>query len=299
MNAVDIFCGAGGSSLGIERAGFKVEFALDVSKSKCRTFKANFPGTEVIRADALTFDSFPCADLYSFSPPCTEISTANTGKNKDIEKGLSLVRRSLEIIAKVKPKWWWIENVPYLTHFLKMKHYELNAADFGVPQIRRRVFFTNIPRPVQTHAEFPHDAHFFHEGPALKKWISVREALAIEEGSQGNGFNLQERHNSTPNRRSLDEHSYAVLTNRTNYLLAWNGPSKTITATEGKWAKGDRRRAGRIAGRALTPEECAVLQGFPKDFQFLGTKAERYLQIGDGVCPPVAEALARSAFKAE
>lgn len=329
MNCLVLFSGAGGASLGIKRAGFEIPLAVDIERDSCVSHRANFPETEVVQADLLQYDSFPKVDYVHASPPCTDLSTANTGSNKDIERGMKLVRRTCEIIEKLKPRWFSIENVPYLKHFLKWPSYELNAADYGVPQIRRRVFFTNIPRPPQTHAENPCDVSFFHEGPALKKWVSVKEALGIETGAQGKGFNLQERHNSIPNRRSIDEPSYAILTNQTNYLLAWKyaeyyagcrtrsldrpsptvttmnrggslgfmeEPSNTITAMEGKFAEGDRRRAGRKIGRKLEPEECAALQGFPPDFRFAGNKSSRYRQVGNAVPWQVSYAIAKQAY---
>ena len=79
-------------------------------------------------------------------------------------------------------------------------------------------------------------------------------------------------------------------------------PSFTITATENRYYGNEKtgingRRAGRMLGRQLTPEECAKLQGFPDTFKFIGNKSSRYRQIGNAVPPPVSYAIAKVAME--
>lgn len=357
--AAVFFSGAGGASLGIEKAGFKIVLAVDSNDRKvpcCESHKANFPETETIKADLENFDSIPVVDWAHFSPPCKLLSSANTS-TKNTKEGMKLVNRSVEIIQKVKPRFWSIENVPgEILNELHLPYYILDAADYGVPQNRRRVFFTNIPRPRPTHSEFGGSTL---DGRNLEKWISTGEALGIAPGSSLLGartisnkahspyfssdrpastvtsvpFSLMQEPNcSDGTKKALDKPSYTIRTSQNNGLiLAWKfsqeshldwrtrelsepsptincmnrggslclmeRPSYTITATEGKYALGDPRRAGRIVKRKFEPEECAILQGFPRDFIFKGNKSQRYEQIGNAVPPAVMEAIGKSAME--
>ena len=326
--ALVLFSGAGGASLGIEQAGFDIVMAVDSNFKGvpcCESHKANFPNCETVKADLETFDSFPRGiDLAWFSAPCKLLSYANTFSH-NVKEGMKLVNRSVEIIKEVKPRFWVIENVPGdIEKELKLPYYELDAADFGVPQNRRRVFFTNVPRPNPSHSR--HGNHTL-DGNHLKKWISVAESLNLESDV------LQHPNCSDGTKRTVELPSYTIRTRQNNGLLFWryanecyseprtreldepaptintmnrggslsillNRPSRTVTASEGEFGKTSTRFAGSLIGRKLTPEECAKLQGFPDSFIFKGNKSQRYEQIGNAVPPALARAICEEAARA-
>ncbi len=174
---VDLFCGAGGFSEGFRRAGFEVVLAVDREPRMLAAYRANHPGTEVWERDVLTMDpeELPDADVIIGSPPCQPFSTAN--HRKDPGRGMVLVDWMLGAVRAKGPRFWIIENVPpaakYLPGWIPVVKI-LNAADYGVPQTRRRCFAGDYPVPAPTHARLPHRTL---DGGTLEPWVTVRQAI--------------------------------------------------------------------------------------------------------------------------
>ena len=168
---VDLFCGAGGFSEGFQRAGFEVVFGIDNWKIACESFKANHPNAEVLCGDALKIEpnEIPNADVIIGGPPCPDFSVANA--KRDPKRGMLLVEWFLNVVEAKKPKFWVMENVPGVKRFLPKwipQVAVLNAANYGVPQTRKRCFAGDYPIPKPTNSK-----------QALKfgKWRTVREAI--------------------------------------------------------------------------------------------------------------------------
>jgi DNA (cytosine-5)-methyltransferase 1 len=240
---------------------------------------------------------------------------------------MRLVRWFLRVVEAKKPRFWVMENVPALArHYLPhVRHFILNAADYGVPQTRVRAFFGNFPCPPPTHSR---TGGVTLDGRILKRWVGVGEALGIDcvhyktghtkanfregrfrgpdqpshtvEGGGGLAF-LAWRHAKEfyrPRVRSLTEPSFTVVDlSGGGGRLTIHLPAHTVTATEYKYCPSDPRRGSRSLGRRLTVEECMVLQGFPPGYVILGTKQERYKQVGNAVPPPVARAIAEEMLR--
>lgn len=173
---LDIYCGAGGLSEGFKEAGFHIIEGIDNDMKPLTTFRENHKESNWLLKDVLKMhlDDFPPADVIVGGPPCPNFSVAN--KKRKPDKGMILIYRFLEIVAHNEPKFWVLENVPPLRHFLPkyLKFVILNAADYGVPQIRKRIFVGNFPIPEPTHSKKPHTTL---DGKQLKPWVSVREAI--------------------------------------------------------------------------------------------------------------------------
>lgn len=184
LRVLDLFCGAGGASWGLHQAGLKVVLGVDCWSVALETHKANLPDCEVMEADLGTLDplTLPKVDVVWGSPPCPNFSVAN--KKRDPKAGMVLVNRFLEIVDTLRPRFWVMENVPPVLDYLKIQGVRsavLNAADYGTPQIRRRAFVGRYPMPVPTHASA---ATGTLEGGFLPKWVTVREALSIQEAEE-------------------------------------------------------------------------------------------------------------------
>jgi DNA-cytosine methyltransferase len=161
---VDLFCGVGGFSLGLELNGGKCEFALDHDKHCINTFSKNhkiadeFILCEDIKSINLndTYSTLNDIDLVIGGPPCQGFSTA--GKYILDDPRNELVKYFINSIDIIQPKYFVMENVKGLTFFKKgqvvneiydefikigynIQHKVLLAADYGVPQLRERVFF--------------------------------------------------------------------------------------------------------------------------------------------------------------
>ena len=156
LSAVELCAGAGGQALGLHRAGFKHRALVEIDEHACATLKRNFPGTRIIRADLLKpFDAsrFKGVDLLAAGVPCPPFSVA--GKQLGAADERNLFPAVLNIIRDARPKAVMIENVegllkPRFNEYRSfiIEQFEalgyavsirlLDAADFGVPQRRRR-----------------------------------------------------------------------------------------------------------------------------------------------------------------
>ena len=178
-NFIDLFCGAGGLSLGFERAGFKCVGAIDISKACINTHKLNFPDCVSINTDISKINPGEFSkkignkniDLIIGGPPCPTFSTIGHAKIKSI-KGKNnlnftlfdddrnfLFKNYFSYIEHFKPNFFIMENVPnFITKYqgsifnqtkakieklgykiLNEDNLVFNAADYGVPQTRKRM----------------------------------------------------------------------------------------------------------------------------------------------------------------
>ena len=162
---IDLFAGAGGLSLGFKNAGFKVICAIEIDDWACDTYEKNHVGVKVIRKDISQipdgfFLKFKNISVIAGGPPCQGFSIAASNRRKKNDKRNSLYKEFLRVVKLVQPKVVLIENVKELEKFknehgkkilddiyetlsvqgYSVKHYLLNAKDFGVPQNRTRFF---------------------------------------------------------------------------------------------------------------------------------------------------------------
>lgn len=161
FSTIDLFCGAGGLSLGFKKAGFEILVGIDNDTSALETYKNNFKNAQSILCDLSKLDkkhitNFGHVDVLLGGPPCQGFSIA--GKRDSEDPRNLLVISYLEIMKELMPRVAVIENVPNIMSIGKGAFMEtiqnglgalgynvtickLNSADFGVPQTRKRVFF--------------------------------------------------------------------------------------------------------------------------------------------------------------
>jgi len=194
---VDLFCGAGGLSYGLELAGFDPVVAVDFDKNATATYKANHPKTTVLTADICTLDTEEIVkslngrevDLLAGGPSCQGYSTH--GKRDANDPRNFLFQHYLRIAKALRPKWILIENVQGLLTYNKGYFREeilsqlegmgyhaaakvLVTSEYGVPQIRKRIFF--VATRVNREITFPSPTHGIVE-KGLKPYATVGEAL--------------------------------------------------------------------------------------------------------------------------
>ena len=231
MRAIDLFCGAGGASLGLQTAGLYLVGSYDFNADACETHAANLPSCPVTCADLKAMDprDLPNAELWWCSPPCQPFSVA--GKRLGGDDPRDMFPWTLDAIAHRKPEWAMIENPPglmsqdsgrYFGRILdrleaagyRVEHRVLDAMWYGVPQFRKRVIIVatrsgaRFRWPEPTHGDPVWLAPMFDN---RKPWVTVRQALG------------------TP----------------------WDAPSFTVTAGEGKGAGPSDVRKKRKANAML------------------------------------------------
>ena len=218
-NFIDLFCGAGGFSLGFERAGFKCIGAIDISKACIDTHKLNFPNCFSLKGDISKIKpkDFKSkigdkkVDLIIGGPPCPTFSTIGHAKIRSVEikkdkkftlfddKRNFLFKKYFEYIDFFKPDYFVMENVPnFVTKYkgqifeqtkrrieklgykiVNEKNIIFNAADYGVPQLRKRMIIIgsrlkNIKYILPKIIFFPSDSLFSKKS---SNYVSVKEAI--------------------------------------------------------------------------------------------------------------------------
>ncbi|PEK02201.1 DNA cytosine methyltransferase [Bacillus wiedmannii] len=306
MKVISLFSGAGGMDLGFIQAGHEIIWANDLYEDAAETYKKNI-GNHIVLKDLKEVDTtnIPDGDIVIGGFPCQGFSVANMNRSVDDERN-TLYLEMLRVIQDKQPKFFVAENVKGILSLgkgavIKMicKDFEnagynvqyklLNAADYGVPQTRQRVFIVGVRKdldltysyPIPTHEESP-TFDLFNLN-ALQKWVTIGEALSdIPEPD--------EAHN-------LLNHVYS------QYRLKFNGyighrvtdpnkPSPTVTA------RGDNKGGAVINHhpknhRRLSVREVAIIQSFPLDYEFVGSTTSCYRQIGNAVPPLLAYYVAK------
>lgn len=330
---IDLFSGAGGFTRGFVDTGrFIPVLANDIDQSCAATYNRNFGhhcATRDIRElleDAAI--EFPKADVVIGGPPCQGFSLLNKQRIGDPRRGLWST--FMDVVERVEPKAWVMENVPELLSSLefveisrraKRLGYELvsailNAADYGVPQRRKRaiVFASRVGTPRLPEPEFRDPALPVENRQASRRsWKTVRSAIGrlpspvgtelridkvkppmdlhfgrkptrmslmryrcVPEG--GNRWDLERRRRDLTPRCWIKKKSGGTdLFGR----LWWDRPAFTIRTEFFKPEKG--RYLHPKEHRPITHREAARLQTFPDDFRFTGSKTEIAIQIGNAV----------------
>ena len=300
MNVVSLFSGAGGLDLGYVMAGHQIIWANDIDKDAVATYRRNI-GNHVVCDNISNVDStdIPNCDIVIGGFPCQGFSVANTKRSVRDERN-NLYRQLVRVISQKKPKFFVAENVKGLLSLAKGKVFEmilkdfmdlgynvsykvLNAADYGVPQLRQRVIIVGVRRDLSFEYSFPAPTHNMNGTENLFKWVSVQTALSDIPDPD------------TPNEIANHEYSKYKL-NFNGYLghrmLNPNKPAPTVTA------RGDDKGGVVIlphpnAQRRMSCRELATIQSFPLDYVFVGTRSSVYRQIGNAVPPLLGYALAK------
>lgn len=342
----DLFSGAGGFTQGLVQSGrFRSVFANDFNRWACETYNANFGPhciegdiNQILRRQLL----IPKVDVVVGGPPCQGFSLLNKKREGDPRK--ELWRAYMRFVERTEPTAFVMENVPELLKSLEFEEicrrarklgYRwsvgiLNAADYGVPQRRKRFIMiatrVGIPElPAATHAD-PNGGAPLIDG-RLPAWRTVRQAIGdlppkpigteirpeqgpplnlhfgrkpteksllryrcVPEG--GNRVDLQKR------RRDLTPNCWIKKKGGTDLFgrLWWDRPSFTIRTEFFKPEKG--RYLHPSEHRPITHREAARLMSFPDSFVFKGTKIEVAKQIGNAVpcslAQRIGEALAKT-----
>lgn len=301
MTSVEICAGAGGQSLGLERAGFEHEALVEIDDACCATLRANRPQWNVLHGDVTRFDgrSFHGVDLLAGGVPCPPFSVA--GKQLGAKDERDLFPEALRLTDEIRPRAVMLENVRgfldtdfdgyrkrLFGQFRKLGYKTdiklLHASDYGVPQLRPRVVIVALRSDDADHFAWPEKlstpaptvGNTLIDLMAANKW---RGAKAWAAGAQSIAPTIvggSKKHGGPDLGPSRARKAWAQL--------GVNGGTIADFAPERDFADVPK----------LTVRMVARIQGFPDDWHFTGRKTAAYRQVGNAFPPPVAEAVGRS-----
>lgn len=352
--AIDLFSGCGGVSCGLSLSGFTVKAAVEIDDKAAKTYLNYKPlshvnvlygknkgdickltGQQILHAAKLNPD-----DIYLLAgcPPCQNFSRQNpNNKNKSIDERKKLLFEFLRIILDIKPPFVLMENVPgikstinkpilddFLNHLnilYDVREGILNAADYGVPQLRKRYVLHAVRKDIslilqKNHlaCELPLPTHDANKKNGLLPWVTVREAIgdlpSISAGETYTGpiniynhrsaslsdINIQRIREIRANggsRKGLSSNLVLNCHKAKDSEIPYNGhtdvygimdpekPSPTMTCGCLCYSKG--RYGHYEQDRAISVREAARLQTFPDDFVFADSLTESAKQIGNAV----------------
>jgi DNA (cytosine-5)-methyltransferase 1 len=339
---IDLFCGAGGLSYGLQKAGFDVLLAADNNQAALETYRDNFShGAK--RIDLMAGTALPRSMVVVGGPPCQGFSSAGMRRTGDVRN--NLVSRFAEIVAALRPTAFVFENVegfltaeggmrviellsPLLQAGYRIHLRKINAANYGIPQHRKRVIAIgglgwdpNFPAP--THTAFGAPGALLHARslpltPTLSEALKglpqptprppgapqghycrplvgtdLERAKALKPGMTMRDLPEELQHQSYK-RRAFRRVMDGTPTERRGGApaglrrLRSNEPSKAITG-------GARSEfIHPFENRTLTIRECARLQTFPDDFVFAGSPSDQAQLIGNAVPPLLAFVIAKT-----
>jgi len=317
---IDLFSGAGGLAEGFRQAGYRSVYAVEINKYAAETYRLNFDH-DVFVGPVEQLKRVPVrADVVIGGPPCQGFSPlGKMSPTKRHRQMNGLWRHFIRIVKQVSPRAFVIENVPELlksVEFVEIKRAAerlgytleagiLNAADFEVPQRRRRAFIIGLRGRRPTLPERSGRQVTVWDAisdlplrPTGKDWHigrsptskSIERYRCIPPG--GNRFNLMRERPDLSPRCWLEK-----PTGSTDVFgrLEWTKPALTIRTEFFKPEKG--RYLHPQADRPITHREAARLQTFPDSFIFHGSKIEVAKQIGNAVPPNLSRAVAESLRK--
>lgn len=308
LKTVALFAGCGGLDLGFENAGFEIIWANDNNNKIADTYRYNHKKTKLIIESIVDInsDDIPDCDIIIGGPPCQSWSLAGAMKGKEDSRG-QLFYEYVRIIKDKRPKAFVAENVKGIVSKAHINSFNeivdmfkecgytvtykvVNAKDYGVPQDRERVFIVGIRNDINNNYVFPNQTHDKGNYITLEKAIGDLRDNPGEwmEGSFSPIFMSRNR------RRSWNEVGFTVQASGRQTQIHPDSPEMEKVDKD-KWQfKNDSDRTI----RRMSVRECARIQTFPDDFEFLSSSLnENYKMIGNAVPVKLAEAIAKNLKK--
>jgi DNA (cytosine-5)-methyltransferase 1 len=317
---IDLFAGAGGLSLGLQRAGGRPVLAVELDQECVETYELNFPGSAAVAADVREFDWAGLkADVVVGGPPCQGFSSLGHRRADDPRNALTL--EMLRCTETVSPRALVVENVPrflqssqcaHLTARLREAGFAVrtgvvNCADYGVPQRRSRALLVAalrglpIPWPRPTHGAQGLPRHrtvadAFARLPSQPDGVNRHDAKEVSQTYLERFRSIGEGGARRQLPPDLELPCWREASGHNDVLgrLEWHKPATTVRTEFFRPEKG--RFLHPVEDRPITAREAARLQSFPDSFRF----PERHTlyslgrQIGNAVPPLLGEAIGRA-----
>lgn len=310
MKVVSLFSGCGGSDLGVigdfeylgkkyKKLPFEVIFANDIDRKALNTYEENFGVGHTVCQDIreIPTSDIPEHDLLIGGFPCQSFSTVNPTKDPFDERA-NLYKEMVRILKEKQPKFFIAENVKGFMTLKKGAIFKrvceefnncgynlsaqlLNAADYGVPQKRQRVFIIGVRKDLNKNYLFPEPTHSEDGRGDTIKWEPLNKVIDSLVPDDPKYY--------------FSEKAVQGMKNAKNNMKRglWqdlNGPCLTITSHLAKVSLNSRDPVLLVDPekelyRRFTPREAGRIQSFPDSFKFVGSQADAYRQIGNAIAP--------------
>jgi len=303
LKVVSLFAGCGGAELGMlggfifnneeyAKLPYEIVYALDIDQKAINTHKLNFDCNDVVVGDIRDIHegTIPNHDVLVGGFPCQSFSTVNPTKDPTDDRA-NLYKEMVRIVNAKKPKVFVAENVKGFMTLQKGKileqvkadfeqagytitHRLLNAAEYGVPQRRERVFLVGVRNDLDIGFSFPEPTTSETLVPLSvavpKLAIDEQKYYFSERAVQGmkNAKNNMKRGLA----QNLDEPCLTVTSHLAKVSLNSRDPVLLVDPEKELY-------------RRFTPREAARIQSFPDCFEFAGSEADAYRQIGNAIAP--------------
>ncbi len=338
---IDLFAGVGGMSLGFDMAGFNVVLANEYDEPIAMAYKLNHPDTRMVTGDIRNLpikkifaEYLGKIDVVIGGPPCQGFSQKGQRKTIDDYRNF-LFKYFVAVVDYLRPRYFVMENVPNLLtaenryfkneilSLFKEKGYSLkadilNAADYGVPQNRKRAFIIGklddcapaMPKPcgytvsiwdaisdlayLESGGGTECSAYRYAPQSEYQRTLRASSDILFNHKSTRHSCLAIERLRMIPPNSGKEvlpkEHLTKSIYSGTWTRMEKDGVSATITT------RFDTPSSGKFTHpflhRAITVREAARIQSFPDAFHFVGTKGSQMKQVGNAVPPLLAKAVA-------
>ena len=343
MQAIDLFSGAGGMSLGAIACGIDIKYAVEIESNAAKTYIRNHPNTTMLAIDIkqVTSDMFSQLNrnesiIIFGGPPCQGFSTSNQ-KNRNIDNDKNwLFKEYFRLVREIKPQWVVFENVRGIVEtekgFFLSKIIEnftsfgyvtstfiLNAAHYGVPQNRNRLFIiaslegyqidpppatvqkpitvkeaiSDLPKVINGH-NLSKERYSFHAKSQYAKEMRGNLKNCENNIVTRNSDHIIERYKHIPQGGNWENIPSELMKNYTDVSRCHTGIYRRLKNDEPSVVIGNYRKnmlIHPVEDRGLSVREAARLQSFPDNFVFEGTLGSQQQQVGNAVPPLLARAI--------
>jgi DNA-cytosine methyltransferase len=357
LGVLDLFAGAGGFSTGFKKAGYVIGSAVEFDSEIAKTYEENHPETVLHNVDIRKLptetvienfkDKGLTCDLIIGGPPCQGFSMSGNRIRKSFEGKFDerneLFMEFFRFVKDLKPSYFIIENVEGILNYnngevrdeiyklFENIGYELAsrvllAADYGVPQLRKRAFFFGTNKNIDPKKLIPATTH--DSSNYVSIWDAISDLPLIESG-EGSKLLVKDNHAKYSDyqlklgaqyQNVIHNHKASTHSAETidKLKLIDNGKKQsdlpehmqTKSVHSGSWGRMEKNKPATtlttrintpsvgivvhpVNHRTITPREAARIQSFPDDFIFIGGITTIGKQIGNAVPPLLAEQLAK------